>query len=391
MRRTVSSVAIVASALAALAAVLHAEEPPPERRSVKAPIRAAPEFLARIEPDPVLVFDDPDRTDKDPVLCTAHLVVQNFRRQPWSLYGMLAPDDRFQARSEKQSAFQFTMPEQELSTELRFMVPVTLLDKGDLEAKTILWTKEFRYASAPTARFRRVPLKLPTPVTVGVVRTPNAAAWDALQTIAAQCNLLRVVEATPAFLRDGDLNQFDTILVEPHAARLRMDLHHQRERLRAYMERGGNVVVLAHDEAEWNAQPGTPPEEQLQHGHAAGQLAPYPIRLSAARVTDEKAPVKLLKPDHPLLTYPCKIWEKDFAGWVFERGANVPDSWDEHYTPLLSCADPDEKAQEGGLLAARVGKGSFIYTSLSLPAQWRAGVPGAYRLLANLVAYKPPK
>jgi hypothetical protein len=104
-------------------------------------------------------------------------------------------------------------------------------------------------------------------------------------------------------------------------------------------------------------------------------------------VTDETALIRILKPEHLLLTSPNRIWQKDFEGWVQERSVYVPSKWDAQYTALLSSNDPNEPALDGGLLVADVGAGSFIYTSFVWHRQLRAGNPGAYRMLANLISY----
>jgi hypothetical protein len=116
------------------------------------------------------------------------------------------------------------------------------------------------------------------------------------------------------------------------------------------------------------------------------EMGPYPLEISRDRVTDENAEVRILAPNHPLMTTPNKITSKDFEGWVQERGLYFPNKWDPAWTPILSCNDPKEKLLDGGLLVAKSGKGFFIYTSYSWFRQLPAGVPGAYRLFANMVS-----
>jgi len=106
----------------------------------------------------------------------------------------------------------------------------------------------------------------------------------------------------------------------------------------------------------------------------------------AERVVDENAPVKLLDPSNPLLTVPNKITTADFDGWVEERGHGFLDSWDPGYTALTETADPGQDPQRGGLLVTRQGKGTYIYVAYALYRQLPELVPGAYRILANLLS-----
>ena len=118
---------------------------------------------------------------------------------------------------------------------------------------------------------------------------------------------------------------------------------------------------------------------------------PFPLRVGRERVTDETAAVTVLAPDDPLLNVPNHITAKDFDGWVQERGLYFAEGWDPAWTPLLASHDPGEKDLAGGLLVARCGQGRFVYTGLSFFRQLPAGVPGAYRLLANLLSGgRPP-
>ena len=115
-------------------------------------------------------------------------------------------------------------------------------------------------------------------------------------------------------------------------------------------------------------------------------LTPYPAELSRSRVSVEEAPVEILAPDGNLFHYPNQISQKDFQGWVQERGLYFMDKWDEHYKPLLASHDPGEPPQKGGLLRAQYGKGTYIYTGYAFFRQLPAGVPGAIRLYVNILS-----
>lgn len=121
-------------------------------------------------------------------------------------------------------------------------------------------------------------------------------------------------------------------------------------------------------------------------GLESGYFSPYPITLSNERVTEENSEVRLLKPEHPLLNSPNKISDKDFQGWVQERGLYFPTKWDPQFEALLSMNDTNEKPKDGGLLVAKYGAGQYIYTGLSFFRELPEGVAGSYKLFANLVS-----
>lgn len=122
------------------------------------------------------------------------------------------------------------------------------------------------------------------------------------------------------------------------------------------------------------------------YGLLTDNFAPYPIKISYDRVTEEDSPVKIINPDSPVLTTPNKIMQKDFDGWVQERGLYFPNSWDPQYSTVLSMNDTGESPKEGSLLVTKYGSGYYVYTGISFFRQLPAGVPGAYKLFANLVS-----
>jgi LmbE family N-acetylglucosaminyl deacetylase len=171
-------------------------------------------------------------------------------------------------------------------------------------------------------------------------------------------------------LEGGDLSGYDAIVTGVRAYNTRPRLIRLQQRLLDYVAGGGRLVV------QYNtAEPG------LQD-----RLGPYPFRVSRERVTVEEAEMRLLRPGHPLLAAPNPIGPGDFEGWVQERGLYYASPWDERYETVLAASDPGEPAREGGVLYARYGRGVFIYTGLAWFRQLPAGVPGAYRLFANLVS-----
>jgi hypothetical protein len=115
-------------------------------------------------------------------------------------------------------------------------------------------------------------------------------------------------------------------------------------------------------------------------------MAPYPLKISKDRVTEENADVVFLDPKNRVLNYPNTITSDDFKGWKQEQGLYYPSSWDSHFTPILSSHDKGESPKEGALLIASYGKGYYLYTGLSFFRELPEGVSGAYRLLANMIA-----
>jgi hypothetical protein len=181
---------------------------------------------------------------------------------------------------------------------------------------------------------------------------------------------LDVTLIDPDLLATGDLSRFDTIVVGVRASEARPDFVANHARLREYMERGGTLIV-----------------QYQQTDYVARNLPPYPVKTEGnPRVTDETAPVTILVPRHPVFSYPNAITSADFEGWVQDRNLYSFGSFDGRYTALLETADRDEPAQRGGEVYADVGKGRYVYTSYAWFRQLPAGVPGAYRMFANLVS-----
>jgi LmbE family N-acetylglucosaminyl deacetylase len=178
-------------------------------------------------------------------------------------------------------------------------------------------------------------------------------------------------------VRTADLKGYNTIIVDNRAYELVPGLISVNQRLLDFAKDGGTLIVFYHKSNEWNPNP------RLNRP----QLAPYPLTLGNERVTDEDAAVSFLVSDHPLLNAPNKIGPEDFKDWIQERGLYYPRDWDSHYTALFAMNDPGEGQLRGGLLAADYGRGHYIYTSMVWYRQLRAGVPGAYRMLANMISY----
>jgi LmbE family N-acetylglucosaminyl deacetylase len=187
---------------------------------------------------------------------------------------------------------------------------------------------------------------------------------------------LNITKLTAADLAEGDLSQYDTIVTGIRAYLSREDLKANNARLLEYVENGGHLVVQYH-------KPGD--------GWDALKTAPYPLTLGNPsirwRVTDERATVNVSKPESALFTYPNKITSDDWSNWVQERGLYFPMEWDERYETFISMADPNEEPFDGGILMAKYGNGTYLYTNLVLYRQIQGQVPGGYRIMTNLISY----
>jgi LmbE family N-acetylglucosaminyl deacetylase len=177
-------------------------------------------------------------------------------------------------------------------------------------------------------------------------------------------------------MKSEDLKRFDAIIIGVRAYNTRERLKFFQKELMAYTKNGGTVIV------QYTTLPGRVSENKL----VVDSIGPYPFKLSNERVTEENAVIRFLKPNHPLLNSPNKITEKDFENWVQERGLYFPNEWSKEYETIISCNDTGETPKDGGILVAKYGKGTFIYTSYSWFRELPAGVPGAFRIFANLIS-----
>jgi hypothetical protein len=225
------------------------------------------------------------------------------------------------------------------------------------------------YIKAATAVVRLAPLALPRLTRVGYVRGAADQVPEALSSVGVPVVLL-----SPETLGRGNLSRFDAIVVGPRAYETDSSLIANNRRLLAYVRAGGLLIV-----------------QYQQHRFFTGQFAPYSMtvggpQVSHDRVTDEKAPVRILARTHPVTRVPNKLTSADWAGWVQERGLYFARSWGARYQPVLETNDPGESPQRGGLLIAPVGRGTYVYTGFSFFRQLPAAVPGAFRLFANILA-----
>lgn len=179
-----------------------------------------------------------------------------------------------------------------------------------------------------------------------------------------------VIELKEEEITLENLQNFDAVILGIRAYNVNKRSTFYQDKLHQYIEKGGTLIV----------------QYNTRHRVKVDQVAPYPLTLSRDRVVDENAKVTLINTENELLNYPNKITEKDFDNWVQERGLYFPSEWSDEFTPLLSMHDKGETAKKGSLLVAKYGEGHFIYTGLSFFRELPAGVPGAYKLFANMIS-----
>ncbi|WP_299680596.1 PIG-L family deacetylase [uncultured Dokdonia sp.] len=209
---------------------------------------------------------------------------------------------------------------------------------------------------------------------IGYIQGAGDAVPQNLEQIGYQVAII-----TPEEITKERLAQFDAVVVGIRAYNVVEELQSKQPTLLEYVKEGGTLIAQYNTSGRWgNTKIG----------------APYPMKLSRDRVTDEYSDVKVLAKDHPLMNFPNKITQKDFEGWTQERGLYFPNEWADEYTSILSMQDKGETPKEGSLLVAPYGEGHYIYTGLSFFRELPAGVSGAYRLFSNMLSIgkeKPKK
>ena len=176
----------------------------------------------------------------------------------------------------------------------------------------------------------------------------------------------------PTKIQSGSLKKYDAVVVGIRAYNVVDELRFKQRFLLEYVKEGGNLIV------QYN--------KVAARGSGIDNLAPYKIKLSRDRVTDENSKVSIIAKNHELVNFPNIITERDFDGWVQERGLYFPDEWGEEFTPILSMNDKGELAKKGSLLVAKYGKGYYIYTGISFFRELPVGISGAYKLFSNMLS-----
>ncbi|MEO8583135.1 MAG: PIG-L family deacetylase [Flavitalea sp.] len=206
---------------------------------------------------------------------------------------------------------------------------------------------------------------------IGYIEGAGDKMPAALALMGYDVTVLKQKDMTPEYL-----SSFDAIITGVRAYNVHPELADQNDVLNDYIKNGGNLIV------QYNTN--------NNNGPATG-MGPYAFNISRNRVTDENSPVKFLLPNDPVLNYPNKITQSDFTDWIQERGIYFSDKYDAAFKTPLAMNDPGEDDQKGSLLIADYGKGKFVYTSLVFFRELPAGIEGAYRLFANIIALNQPK
>ena len=264
-----------------------------------------------------------------------------------------------------------------------FQVTTSALKQGDVRLHAVLQSNSKTYSEGYTLVTREdlgsfyyfepatqhesiVDVKVPKDLKVGYIMGAGDDIPAVLQQIGMNVTLLPADKIAGA-----DLSPFGTIVLGVRAYDTHKDLVTNNQKLLDFVSNGGTLIVQNNNSiGDFNSE----------------HLTPYPAELSRARVSVEEAPVQILAPDNPIFHYPNEIAQKDFDNWVQERGLYFMSSWDSKFTPLLSSHDPGEPDQKSGMLEAKYGKGTYIFTGYAFFRQLPAGVPGAVRLFVNLVS-----
>jgi len=210
-----------------------------------------------------------------------------------------------------------------------------------------------------------VNVKVAPDLNVGYIVGAGDELPQSLENLGIQVHFLSAED-----LASGNLSKFDAIVMGVRTYAVREDLKAHNGRILDYVKRGGVIIV------QYNTQ-----EFDQNYG-------PYPYNMGSnpEEVTDENSKVEILAPSNPVFAWPNKITNKDFDNWVEERGSKFLQSWDASFEPLLETHDPGQAPQKGGLVYAKYGKGVYIYNAYAFYRQMPEGVPGAYRIFANMVS-----
>ncbi|HJS01499.1 MAG TPA: PIG-L family deacetylase [Flavobacterium sp.] len=285
----------------------------------------------------------------------------------WQVSPSSIPFNLAQKDDEKTFLFDVTPPEKtsEIIAKSNVIIDNKKLDKEQIIINYDHITKQ-QVLLAAEAKFKKLDLKI-TDVRIGYIMGVGDEVPECLRQMGYTVNMLN-----PEDINSRNLNNFDVIIVGIRAYNTSSLLKQRQHLLLEFVKRGKNLIV------QYNT-----PDSNIPTN-----IAPYPLKISNDRVTDENAPIEFLAPNHPILNYPNQITKDDFKGWTQEQGLYYPNDFDPAFTPIIASHDKNETDKKGALLVATYGKGQYIYTGLSLFRELPMGVSGAYRLIANMIALK---
>ena len=295
--------------------------------------------------------------------------------QGWKVSPAVAPFQLKEAGAAQEAKFRLTPPEGSVSGRFKVVAKAGTVEVADsvnvipyshIPQQTVFLPAEGKLSATPLKVLAR---------RVGYVMGSSDKVPEALRQMGCQVDLLDDKE-----LGAGNLAVYDAIVTGVRAYSVRPDLRAAQARLMDYVKDGGTLVVQYNNSADARISPSV--ADALDH------LGPYPFTFGRddARVTDEDAPVKVLVPNSPLLNVPNKITAGDFAGWVQERGLYFSNKWDSRYQTPIESHDQGKPELPGGILYTRYGKGAYVFTAYSWFRELPGGVPGAFRIFANLIS-----
>jgi hypothetical protein len=342
----------------------------PDKGELYQPFEILPEATSSIQ-DKVLIFAD-SHPKQIPVTIRALKddlkgEVQLCFPEGWSVEKETLPFQIANKGEEKTLLFTLTPPENEDES---YISPIIKLDGEELsrELVTIAYDHIPTQSVLLTSEAKVVRLNIKKAGEhIGYIVGAGDEVPESLRQIGYTIHTV-----DPSAIQAGSLDKYDAVVIGIRAYNVLPELKFKQPFLFDYVNKGGNLIVQYNTAGRWEA--------------AYEDIAPFPLKLSRDRVTDENSEVEIIAPDHALINFPNKIEVEDFEGWVQERGLYFPNEWDPRFTPILSMRDKGEPAMTGSLLVAPHGKGNYIYSGLSFFRELPAGVPGAYKLFANMLS-----
>jgi LmbE family N-acetylglucosaminyl deacetylase len=345
------------------------------RGEIRRPVTVVPRLDVRLDRDTLLVPTGASRAVRFVVTVT------HGAREPTS--GQVTLDLPAGWPAVEPRRFSFTREDQRESFEFTARTPAQLAP-GSYEVRAVasdaagarydvgVYAVDYQHIRArhyihpAAAALVAAPLVLPRLARVGYVRGAADRVPEALAGVGVPVELVDSVA-----LERGDLSRYDAIVIGPRAYETDPALVEHNGRLLDYARNGGLVIV-----------------QYQQYDFVRAALAPYPLTIASPhdRVTDERAPVRILRPGDPAVTAPNALGAADWEGWHQERGLYFARAWDDAYRTVLETHDAGGRELSGGLLIAALGKGTYVYTGIAFFRELPAGVPGAFRLFANLLA-----